>query len=77
MNDCPHCGNPVFKSSSNGTKLKAKTSMIVLHKSGEVEINCGHCRKGVLVPLQPVGNPQPLQKANAPRLVVSKTSSQS
>lgn len=40
----------MFKAKSD--RLKARTSIVVIHKSGEVEINCEHCRKGVLLPMQ-------------------------
>ncbi len=49
MTACPHCDAALFRSS--GDKLKARTSMLVLHKSGNVEINCPSCRRGVYLPL--------------------------
>jgi hypothetical protein len=76
MLECPHCGQPIFKSSNGGAKLKAKTSMLVLHKSGEVEINCGICRQGVFVPLDLKQGPIELRKAEskpAVKLVVPRT----
>lgn len=51
---CPHCSAPLFTMSRDGAKLKALTSILVLHKSGEVEINCTSCKNGVLVPLAAV-----------------------
>lgn len=47
--------------------------MLVLHKSGGVEINCGACGKGVLLPLQLVPGDIELRKAADPRLVVPRT----
>lgn len=70
--DCPHCGSAVFKAASDGRKLKARTKILVLHKSGEVEINCSRCGRGVLVPLQASDGPMELQKADMPRFVVGK-----
>lgn len=68
---CPHCSQPVFTASAGGAKLKARTRIVVLHKSGDVEINCGHCGRGVLLPLAPSGD-RVLRKARAPRLVARK-----
>ncbi len=68
---CPHCGEPVFRSAAGGDKLKARTSILVLHKAGAVEINCESCRKGVLVPLVLKEDSLVLRKAE-PRLVVPK-----
>ena len=76
MHDCPHCGQPLFKKGASGDKLKARTRILVLHKSGDVEINCGLCGKGVLLPL--VQGPDlfiggaPLRKAVMPRLIARK-----
>jgi DNA-directed RNA polymerase subunit RPC12/RpoP len=47
---CPHCGSRVFRKSSGGTRYKARTPIVVLHKSGELEINCAGCRRGVILP---------------------------
>lgn len=69
---CPHCDKPVFTPSAGGTKLKARTRIVVMHKStGDVEINCSHCGHGVLLPLAPAGDPV-LRKARGPRLVARK-----
>ena len=73
MNDCPHCGQPVFRKSSGGSKLKAHTKIVVLHKSGGVEINCAACGHGVLLPLVLEEGEPELRKAEAPRLVARKT----
>lgn len=73
VNDCPHCGKAVFRQSKDQKKLKAKTSIVVLHKGGDVEINCGSCGKGVLLPLVVKAGSPTLQKARAPKLVVPKT----
>jgi len=51
---CPHCQAELFALSRDGMKLKATTSILVLHKSGEVEINCATCKNGVLLPLTAV-----------------------
>lgn len=72
VNECPHCGRPVFRTSSGGSKLKARTTILVLHKSGPVEINCGSCGRGILLPLV-VDTQLELRKADAPRLVARKT----
>lgn len=70
--NCPHCNQPVFKSSNGGTKLKARTSILVLHKAGEVEINCGICGQGILVPLELKKGAIELKKAEGPRFVIPK-----
>lgn len=46
---CPHCARPIFRKSSSGARYKAKTSIVVLHKSGDVEINCGSCKRAVIL----------------------------
>jgi hypothetical protein len=46
---CPHCHHPVFRVSRNGDRAKARTPILVLHKSGEAEINCPNCKKAVIV----------------------------
>lgn len=69
---CPHCQQAMFKASADGQKLKAKTSMLVLHKAGGVEINCGGCGRGVLVPLQLAEGPFEMKKAEEPRFVARK-----
>jgi len=65
--NCPHCQNPVFRKSGDGTKVKARTSILVLHKAGNaqgrVEINCGICGKGVFVPLAQTPEPFELRPA--------------
>jgi hypothetical protein len=33
---CPHCDAQVFRKSTNGTRYKARTPIVVLHKSGEL-----------------------------------------
>lgn len=54
----------------SGDRLKARTSVLVLHRNNEVEINCDECKRGVLVPLTPVKD-APLRKAaDGPRFVV-------
>lgn len=66
--DCPHCGKPVLRVTLDGQRLKARTPIVVLHKSGAVEINCESCKKGVLLPARVTG--EPLRKAEGPRLGV-------
>lgn len=73
MNSCPHCGKAVFRPSKDKKKLKAKTSMLVLHKGGEVEINCGSCGYGILLPLSADEGTPKLRKAVEPRLMITKT----
>ena len=62
--NCPHCGGAIFHLSKSGDRLKAPTSMIVLHKGdGGVEINCPGCKGGVIIPLVPVEGDMELRKA--------------
>lgn len=68
--NCPHCTALVFRPSPG--KLKARTKILVLHKSGEVEINCGVCGKGVLLPLVIKPDSLELRKADSPKLIVRK-----
>lgn len=63
MTDCPYCGEPVFTMAKDGDRLKARTSILVLHKSGEVEINCPHCKQGLIVPLAAISGDKQLRKA--------------
>lgn len=70
MNSCPHCDKQMFRPSSDGSKLKLPTSMVVLHKGGDVEVNCPHCKQGVIVPLQAKEGPPVLKKAQ--RFVIKK-----
>lgn len=71
---CPHCSEAVFRATPDAEKLKARTTMLVLHKSGGVEINCARCGHGVLLPLQLSDGPFELKKASsdAKRLVIRK-----
>jgi hypothetical protein len=46
---CPHCDRPIFRKSSSGARYKAKTTIVVLHKSGDVEINCTACKRAVIL----------------------------
>lgn len=66
---CPHCQASIFKSSGDGAKIKARTSVIVIHKSGGVEINCQSCRQGVILPLAMAAKWE-LQKAVSRRLTL-------
>lgn len=65
---CPHCGQDVFRAGSG--KIKARTTMLVVHKSGDAEINCGSCGRGVIVGTVAVA--ESLRKAEAPRPVVPR-----
>lgn len=67
MDKCPHCGKAIFRPSPDGSKIKAPTTCLVLHKSGEVEINCPKCKLGVLVPLAAVKGESELRKAKPHR----------
>ena len=49
---CPHCTKAVFRKGSAGAALKAKATIIVLHKSGAVEFNCGSCKRAIILPTQ-------------------------
>jgi hypothetical protein len=69
---CPYCGELIFRSAASGERLKAPTSMLVVHKSGEVEINCKACKHGVLLPLALSAGAFVLRKAE-PRYVVGLT----
>ncbi len=60
---CPHCGGVLFRKSQDGDRLKAPTSMLVLHRGGDVEINCPGCKGGVIIPLVPVEGDMELRKA--------------
>lgn len=73
---CPHCAAQLFRASHDGTRVKARTSILVLYKSGEVEINCPSCSRGVLIPLVLAPGPIVLRKAqdaSQPKLVVRRT----
>lgn len=64
--NCPHCLRTMFVKSSGGAKLKARTSILVVHPTtGEAEINCASCGGGVVVGKLALS----LRKA-IPRLVV-------
>jgi len=69
---CPYCSLAMFRSAANGERLKAPTSMLIVHKSGEVEINCRHCKHGVLLPLVLADGAFALKKSE-PRYVVGLT----
>ena len=49
MISCPHCQQPVFRRSANGSKLKLSRSPVVLSKSGDIEINCPQCKRGIIL----------------------------
>lgn len=63
MQNCPHCSKAIFKMSEDGSRLKAPTTMLIMHKSGGIEINCGHCKQGVILPLQAIQGDVTLKKA--------------
>lgn len=63
MKKCPHCGKTVFRLAPDGLRVKAATTCLVLHKSGEVEINCPKCKLGILVPLEAREGDLELKKA--------------
>lgn len=46
---CPHCQQPMFRRSESGNKAKLGRSAVVLHKSGDIEVNCPRCRRGVIL----------------------------
>lgn len=73
---CPHCAAQMFKATADGTRLRARTPIIVLHKgTNAVEINCAACGRGVYLPFEIKGESATLSKAlPAPplRLVVPK-----
>lgn len=49
---CPHCAQPVFRKSNSGARYKVKTSILVLHKGGEIEFNCTACRRAIILPMR-------------------------
>lgn len=46
---CPHCEQPLFRKSADGGRLKARTRVLVLHRSGDAETNCPGCGNAVLL----------------------------
>ena len=67
---CPHCDTQLFRATRDGSRMKLRTSIVVLHKSGDVEVNCPHCKHGVIIPLVPAPGPPVLKKADEPKLIV-------
>lgn len=65
---CPHCGCGVFVAKSG--KAKMRTSILVVHQTGEVESNCPGCRKAILLPMHADLN-TPLKKSKPTRFVVA------
>lgn len=59
---CPHCSKRVLSLSKDGARLRFPTTCLVLHKSGMVEVNCPHCKHGVIVPLEAVSGQKSLKK---------------
>ena len=71
MSLCPHCTKPLFRKSADGSALKAKTRVLILHKAGKLEFNCGACGKGVLMRI--TASSDKIQKAKpSARLVMPK-----
>ncbi len=55
--------------SKSGDRLKARTRILVLHKSGAAEINCQHC--GHALTIGKLDTPLQLEKTiQSPRLVI-------
>lgn len=70
---CPECSGRVFRASDDGSKVRAKTRVLVIRKSGEVEINCAHCKTPLVIPLAvKTDEPFALKKAQPPRLILRK-----
>ena len=46
---CPHCNTAVFRKSNSGTRYKAKTTIMVLLKSGDIEFNCSGCKRAIIL----------------------------
>jgi hypothetical protein len=67
MPTCPHCQAPIGHVAANSDKVKLATRIVVLHKSGDVEINCGRCKRGVIIGSMTA---TALRKAAPPRLVI-------
>lgn len=65
---CPYCYSDVFTLSRDGERAKASTSIVVLHKGGDIEINCSTCKNGVILPIVAAG--KELRKGRAYRPVV-------
>jgi len=63
----------VFRPTSDGQKLKARTRVLVLHKSGAAEINCEACGRGVLLPLTLSPGDMALTKAAPPKFVARRS----
>lgn len=69
---CPHCDKPVFHLTKDRTRAKAKVTCLILHKAGEVEINCPACRRGILLPFQKAENGE-MKKSQYPKHTVKKS----
>ncbi len=70
MKYCPHCNASVFNPSPDGERLKAQTSIVVIHKSSSViEINCSVCKNGIELPIAAT-QPATLRKGRLFRPVV-------
>lgn len=57
---CPHCEKRIGRISQG--KVKIPTRILVLHKSGALELNCPACKRPVLLPARLDANIQ-LRKA--------------
>ncbi len=62
---CPHCQLPVFRKSESGGKQKLQRSAVIVHSSGDIEINCPRCKRGLIV-----GQSSGTLRKATPRLIV-------
>lgn len=65
MTACPHCQQPMFRKSEHGNKQKLARTPVIVHKSGDIEVNCPRCRRGVIL-----GSAATALRKAQPRLVV-------
>lgn len=73
---CPHCDKLIFQMSKDKSRAKAKVTCLILHKSGDVEINCPLCKRGILLPFHCKENGE-LQKSQYPKHTMKKSISAS
>jgi hypothetical protein len=66
--NCPHCDKPVFELSKG--RLKARTRIVVLHKSRAIEINCSSC--GGAVTMGRMEEVRLEKAAQSPRFIVKR-----
>jgi hypothetical protein len=69
---CPHCDKPVFHMTKDRTRAKAKVTCLILHKAGDVEINCPECKRGILLPFHRAESGE-MKKSQYPKHTVLKT----